>query len=468
MASAVLGVAVAFPRAATASKLFHVAPRGSAHRIVQGAFLNCGGGAFRVVVRRGLVSPATDESKRPSGPLAGVRVLDMSRILAGPFGTQMLADMGATVIKCERPGAGDDTRQFAPPYLPNADGSPSDMSAYFAGINRNKASLSLNYTKPEGQAMVKRLLGTCDILVENFKTGTLDKYGLGYSQLKDEFPGLIYCSISGFGHTGPYADRPGYDALIQAMSGIMSITGAPDGEPMKVGISMCDTTSGLHGVIGILAALHSRAQTGKGQHVDISMLDVAVSLLANVGMNYLAPKKVQPRLGNNHPNIVPYQVMPSSDGFFILSVGNDSQFANFCKVASAEALLKDERCNTAPARVANREYVTSTCNALTMKHPTSWWLEQLKANNVGCAPILGLDEVFEDPQVRAREMVLEMDIPGLDKPADVIASPLKFSDTKVDYRKPPPRQVGQDTDQVLAEAGFSEDEIAKLRAAGAI
>jgi crotonobetainyl-CoA:carnitine CoA-transferase CaiB-like acyl-CoA transferase len=379
----------------------------------------------------------------------------------------MLGDMGATVIKLEQIGKGDDTRRFAPPFLPKDDEHDSDTAAYFAGINRNKHSVTLNYTKQEGQMVAKKLIANCDILVENFKTGTLEKYGLGYEQLKEQFPGLIYCSITGFGHTGPYAARPGYDALIQAMGGIMSITGVPDGEPMKVGISMCDTTAGLHGVIGILSALRHRDLTGEGQHVDISMLDVTVSLLANQGMNYLATKKRQPRLGNNHPNIVPYQVMPTSDGFFILSVGNDGQFEKFCKVAECEELLEDQRCSTAVARVSNRAYCTEKCNEATSRQPTKYWLEKLAAAGVGCAPILHLDEVFADPHVRAREMVLKMDIPGLDQPADLIGSPMKFSKTKVNYRMPPPA-LGEHTDQVLSEFGFSAQEIEDLKKAKAV
>jgi len=327
-----------------------------------------------VLRRQALAIRLFSSAAAPTGPLKGLRVFDMTRVLAGPSATQMLGDMGATVIKLEQIGKGDDTRRFAPPYLPKDDTQDSDTAAYFAGINRNKRSVTLNYTKPEGQMVAKKLIAKCDVLVENFKTGTLEKYGLGYEQLKEQFPGLIYCSITGFGHTGPYAARPGYDALIQAMGGIMSITGVPDGEPMKVGISMCDTTAGLHGVIGILSALRHRDLTGEGQHVDISMLDVTVSLLANQGMNYLATKKRQPRLGNNHPNIVPYQVMPSSDGFFILSVGNDGQFDKFCKVAECEELLNDEKCSTAVARVSNRAYCTDKCNEATSKHPTKYWL----------------------------------------------------------------------------------------------
>jgi len=407
-------------------------------------------------------------SSTPSGPLKGIRVLDMTRVLAGPSGTQLLADMGAEVIKVERPKVGDDTRQFAPPFLPKSKGGKdSEMSAYFAGINRNKHSMTLNYSTKAGQEVLKRLLAKSDVIVENFKTGTLDKYNLGYSQIKDEFPKLVYCSVTGFGHTGPYKDRPGYDALIQAQGGIMSITGVPDGEPMKVGISMCDLAAGLHGVIGILAALRHAEATGEGQHVDIGMLDVTVAMLANQGMNYLATKKRQPRLGNNHPNIVPYQVMPSSDGFFILSVGNDPTFERFCQAGGCEHLLQDEKCRTAVARVTNRVYVTEKCNAVTMQKPTKWWLENLEKAKVGCSPILHPDEVFADPHVQAREMVVQMQVPGIDEPADLIASPMKFSKTQVDYRMPPPL-LGEHSDHVLDTVGYSAEDITKMREDGTI
>lgn len=400
----------------------------------------------------------------------------MTRVLAGPSCTMMLGDMGAEVIKIERPKTGDDTRAFAPPFLPkNSKGDLSDVAAYFAGINRNKSSMTLNYTKAEGQAIIRRLAAKCDVLVENFKTGTLEKYGLGYHDLKEEFPGLVYCSITGFGHTGPYKSRPGYDALIQAMGGIMSITGEPSGEPMKVGLSICDLTAGMHGVIGILAALRHKSLTGEGQHVDISMLDVTTALLANQGMNYLATEKQPARLGNHHPNIVPYQVMPASDGFFILSVGNDATFERFIAVAQkaapdagAEKLLEDPLFKSAVARVTNREHVTQTCNALTKVQPVKWWLEELEKASVGCSPIMNLPEVFADPHVNARGMLLEMEHKSLEQPAKLIASPLKFDKTPVSYRQPPPL-LGEHSETILVDvAGYTEKEVAELREVGAI
>mmetsp|Transcript_135055 Transcript_135055/g.238948 ORF Transcript_135055/g.238948 Transcript_135055/m.238948 type:complete len:541 (-) Transcript_135055:75-1697(-) len=404
----------------------------------------------------------------PTGPLAGLRILDLSRILAGPSATMLLGDMGATVIKIEKPLTGDDTRRYAPPFLnKNEAGEDSEIAAYFSSCNRNKYSVDLNFTKPEGQEILHKLLKNSDVVIENFKSGTLDKYGLGYSHLHEMYPGLVYCSITGFGHSGPYSKRPAYDMLIQAMGGSMSITGVPDGEPMKMGLSMFDLTAGLHACIGILAALRSKAETGLGQHVDIAMLDVSVALLQNQGMNYLAKHTRQARVGNNHPNVVPYQVMPSSDGHFILTASNDAQFENFCKVAGTEYLMEDERFNTMKARVVNRDYVTPALNEITMGQTTRWWLKNLEKANVGCAPILHLDEVFENPQVKARGMEIKMQPPGSEVPVSLIGSPMKFSSTKVNYRIPPPR-LGQHTDSVLQQAGFTAAHIEKMRDLGII
>ena len=403
------------------------------------------------------------------GPLAGLVVFDLTRILAGPSCTQILGDLGAEIIKIERPGAGDDTRNFAPPYLPKADGSDSDESAYFAGTNRNKRSITLNLSDPEGQAIAKQLIAKSDILVENFKTGTLDKYGLGYADLHDEFPRLIYCSITGFGHTGPYADRPAYDALIQAMGGVMSLTGAPEGEPMKVGVSIADLMAGMYGCVSILAAARHQAATGEGQHCDVSMLDAHVAWLANQGMNYLATDTNPPRLGNQHPNIVPYQVMPSADGFFVLSVGNDPTFARFCEAGECQHLLDDDRFTTAVERVRNRDVVTETLNDLTRQHPSAWWIERLEQNKVGCGSINQLGEVFADPQVQARDMVIEMEHPSTDgRPAKLIGSPIKLSETPVSYRRSPPT-MGQHTEEVLTEyLHMAAEDVANLRGRGVI
>ncbi len=293
-----------------------------------------------------------------NSPLKGIKILYLTRVLAGPYCTQLLGDLGAEIIKVERPGSGDDTRGFAPPFLKDENDQETDLSAYYCGANRNKKSITINLSEKDGQGLVKKMLKDCDILVENFKTGTLKKYGLSYDDLKEEFPRLIFCSITGFGQTGPYALRPGYDGLIQAMGGVMGLTGDPDGEPMKVGVPIGDLMAGMFASVGILAAVKHQVETGKGQFIDIGMLDTHVAWLANQGMNYLSTDKNPQRLGNQHPNIVPYQVMPTSDGYIVLSIGNDPTFERFCKLANEESLLEDERFKTNASRVSNREYVT--------------------------------------------------------------------------------------------------------------
>jgi crotonobetainyl-CoA:carnitine CoA-transferase CaiB-like acyl-CoA transferase len=400
--------------------------------------------------------------KAPTGPLRGLRVLDLTRVLAGPTCTQMLGDLGAEVIKIERPEAGDDTRGFAPPYVPN-----TKESAYFVGVNRNKKSLTLDIATAEGQAIVHRLLETCDILVENFKVGALAKYGLGFEQLKPRYPGLIYCSITGFGQTGPYAPRPGYDSLIQAMGGVMSLTGEPDGLPQKVGIPVADLFAGLYGCIGILSALRHRERTGQGQQIDIGMLDTHVAWLANQGMNYLATGENPPRLGNQHPNIVPYQVFPTSDGFLVLSIGNDPTFERFCKSFGLEQLLADERFATNAARVANRQLVTDTLTPVMKSRTTTEWVESLEGLKIGCGPINTLKEVFQDPHVLARNCVVELPHAS-GETVKVIANPVRLSATPPDYRVPPP-VLGEHTEEVLSGLlGMSEAEIAALKEKGVI
>jgi crotonobetainyl-CoA:carnitine CoA-transferase CaiB-like acyl-CoA transferase len=403
-----------------------------------------------------------------NGPLDGLKVFDLTRVLAGPHCTQLLGDLGAEVIKVERPGSGDDTRGFAPPFQRDDKGEDTSESAYYTGANRNKRSITIDIGTPEGQALAKKLMADCDILVENFKVGTLERYGLGYEQLKADFPRLIYCSITGFGQTGPYAPRPGYDGLIQAMGGVMSLTGVPDGEPMKVAVPICDLMAGMYASVGILAAVRHQAATGEGQFIDIGMLDTHVGWLANQGMNYLATGENPKRIGNQHPNILPYQVMTTSDGYIVLSVGNDPTFERFCKLAECEELLEDERFQTNAARVSNRDHVTETLNEITKKKPSDWWLENLEKEKIGSGPINNLEEVFADPHVIAREMVIEMDHPATgSKPMKLIANPIKLSATPPTYRKPPPL-LGQHTDEVLQEAGLSADEIAKLKEDGTV
>lgn len=396
----------------------------------------------------------------PSGPLKGLRVLDLTRVLAGPTCTQMLGDLGAEVIKIERPEAGDDTRGFAPPFWPE-----TKESAYFLGVNRNKLSVTVDIAKPEGQAVIHKLLEHCDILAENFKVGALAKYGLGWEQLKEKYPRLIYCSITGFGQTGPYAPRPGYDALIQAMGGVMSLTGEPNGSPQKVGVPVADLFAGLYGCIGILAALNHRHATGQGQQIDIGMLDTHVAWLANQGMNYIATGENPPRLGNQHPNISPYQEFPTKDGYMILAVGNDPTFERFCKAFGQEALLADERFATNPQRVANRDLVTQTLTPLTKSKTTSEWVEALEALKIACGPINTLEQVFADPHVQARGMRVKMPHAS-GQEIEVIANPVKLSATPPDYRVPPP-VLGQHTDSVLRDLlGMSEAEVAALKDKG--
>jgi crotonobetainyl-CoA:carnitine CoA-transferase CaiB-like acyl-CoA transferase len=400
----------------------------------------------------------------PSGPLRGLRVFDLTRVLAGPTCVQMLGDLGAEVIKVEKPGSGDDTRGFAPPFVPG-----SQESAYFVGVNRNKQSVTLDIARAEGQALARRLLAHCDILVENFKVGALARYGLGYDDLHTEFPGLIYCSITGFGQTGPYAPRPGYDSLIQAMGGVMSLTGEPDGLPQKVGVPVADLFAGLYGCIGILAALRHREKTGQGQQIDIGMLDTHVAWLANQGMNYLATGVDQPRLGNQHPNIVPYQVFPTADGHVVLSVGNDPTFRRFCAAFGLDHLPEDPRFATNAARVQHRQLVTDTLTPVMQQHPTVWWVEQLEALKIGCGPINKLSDVFADPQVQARGMLVEMPHASAEGGrVQVIANPVRLSETPADYRISPPT-LGEHTGSVLGRLlGLGEAEVAALREQGVV
>jgi crotonobetainyl-CoA:carnitine CoA-transferase CaiB-like acyl-CoA transferase len=394
--------------------------------------------------------------------LKGLRVFDLTRVLAGPTCVQMLADLGADVIKIERPGAGDDTRGFAPPTMPG-----TRESAYFVGVNRNKRSVTLDIAQPEGQDVALKLVSDCDILVENFKVGALAKYGLGYEQLHAKFPRLIYCSITGFGQTGPYAPRPGYDSLIQAMGGVMSLTGEPDGLPQKVGVPVADLFAGLYGCIGILAALRHRDATGQGQQIDIGMLDTHVAWLANQGMNYLATGENPVRLGNQHPNIVPYQVFPTEDGHIVLSVGNDPTFKRFCEAFDLTHLLTDERFATNAARVSNRQLVTDTLTPVMRQHSTTWWVDRLEGLKIGCGPINKLSEVFADPQVVARGAVVEMQH-GSGETVKVIANPVRLSETPPTYRLPPPL-LGEHTEAVLRERLRLDDAaIAALREKGVI
>ena len=402
------------------------------------------------------------------GPLDGIRVLDLSRVLAGPFCTQMLADLGAEVIKVERPGVGDETRTWGPPYVRDPDGADTTESAYYLCANRNKRSVTIDFSQPRGIALVKRLLAHSDVLVENFKVGGLAKFGLGYGQLREEFPGLVYCSITGFGQTGPYAHRPGYDMMAQGVGGLISITGEPDRPPSKVPVAINDIMTGMYTAVALLSALRHRDATGEGQQVDVGLLDVQVSWLANVASNYLVGGKIPQRLGTAHPNSVPYQVFPTGDGFIIIAANNDGQFERFCRAAGAPELLEDPDFASNALRVRNRDRLISMIEAVTRTRGTDAWMEALESAGVPCAPVNTIDRVFDDPQVEARGMQIRMPHPLAGEDVRLVGSPIRLSRTPVSYRRAPPT-LGQHTDEVLAEVlDLSEGERAALREEGVI
>jgi crotonobetainyl-CoA:carnitine CoA-transferase CaiB-like acyl-CoA transferase len=396
--------------------------------------------------------------------LSHIRVLELSRVLAGPWSAQTLADLGADVIKVERPGAGDDTRAWGPPWA-------GDQSAYFLSTNRGKRSITIDFERPEGQELVRKLAAQADVVIENFKVGGLVKYGLDYDSLKAVNPRLVYCSITGFGQTGPYRNRAGYDFMIQGMGGLMSITGQPDGEPgggpVKVGVAVTDIFTGLYATIGIMGALAHRDRTGEGQQVDLALLDVQVAVLANQAMNCLVGGKAPQRLGNAHPNIVPYQAFATRDGYIILAVGNDGQFAKFCTVAGRPDLAKDERYATNPARVASRKELVALLEELIRSRDSHDWLSALEEVGVPCGPINDLAAVFEDPQVKARNIHQDLPHPTQGS-VPTVASPIRYSGTPLIHDTAPPT-LGQHTDTVLAESlGLGEADIAALREKGVI
>ena len=403
------------------------------------------------------------------GPLEGIRIFDLTRVLAGPSCTQILGDLGAEVIKIEQTGKGDDTRKFGPPFVKDPNGKDTTESGYYLGANRNKRSVTISLDKPEGQALAKKMIAKCQVLVENFKVGNLAKYGLSYDQLKDEFPGLVYCSVTGFGQTGPKAEQPGYDFMAQGMGGVMSVTGPMGGEPHRVGVPIADLTAGLWAALSINAALRHREVTGKGQYIDISLLDTQVATLSIQGMNYLTSGEVPGLLGNAHPNIVPYAVFPTSDGNIIIAVGNDDQFRRFCEFAGIPDVAKDERYAKNEARVRNRIEVSKIVSDVMSKKPTAYWIEGLEKNKISCGPINTIDQVFADEQVVARDMRIEMPHPAAgNKPVPMIGSPIKMSGTPVTYRRSPP-MLGQHTDEVLKELlDLDSKAVADLRAKGAI
>jgi len=402
--------------------------------------------------------------------LSHIRVLDLSRILAGPFSTQNLADMGADVIKVERPKVGDDTRGWGPPFLKDEDGNEAD-AAYFLSANRGKKSITVDIAKPEGQQLIRELARHCDVVVENYKVGTLARYGLSYEDLRRENPRLVYCSITGFGQTGPYAPLPGYDFVFQGMGGLMGITGQPDGSPgagpLKVGVAITDLLTGMYATTAILAALEHRNISGKGQHIDLALLDCVVSVMSYQAINYFMSGKIPGTSGNAHPNIVPYQVFPCREGHIIIAVGNDSQFADFCDVLNRPEWPKDERFTVVAQRNINREILVPMIAEVLLERTMLEWVDLLGKRNVPCGPIYNMQQVFEDPQVQHRQMRVELphDI-GVQAPA--VANPIQFSETPLQYRRAAP-SLGQNTEEVLSEVlGYSPERLKALRDAKAI
>lgn len=405
-------------------------------------------------------------SARTPQALAGVRVLDLTRVLAGPWCTQVLADLGADVIKVERPGNGDDTRGWGPPFLRDADGDDTMESAYYLCANRNKRSLTVDIATEEGQAVIRRLAMESDVLVENFKVGDMARYGLDAATLRATNPRLVYCSITGFGQDGPYAQRAGYDFAVQGLGGLMSVTGAADGEPQKVGVAVADLFTGMYATVAILAALRHRDATGEGQVIDMALLDAQVALLANLGSHYLVGGEVPPRQGNAHANIVPYQVFAVADGHIIVAVGNDTQFARLCDLLDEPALADDARFTTNAQRVRHRHMLVPMLQACFLQRDRHAWLSLLQATGIPCGPVNDLADVFADPQVQARGMVVEAAHP-LAGAVPLVGSPIKLSVTPVQPPRAPP-MLGEHTDDVLHEAGYGGDEIAALRSRGAI
>ena len=393
-------------------------------------------------------------------PLSDILVLDLSRVLAGPYATMTLADLGAEVVKIERPGSGDDTRQWGPPWA-------GGESAYYLAINRNKKSVTVNLKSERGLQIIKDLALKADILIENFRVGTMAKWGLGYDVLSMENPGLVYCTITGYGQTGPKRHQAGYDFVIQAEGGLMSIIGDVEGPPMKVGVAIVDITTGMNAVIAILAAVHERHRSGLGQFIDMALLDSQVAWLANVGSNYLISGERPPRYANAHPNIVPYQPFATSDGWIAVAVGNDRQWQLLCEIAHWADLGQDERFTTNPLRVQNRRFLLPILEERFQRQSTDHWYQNLLDAGIPCGPINHIDQVYDDPQVLAREMLVEMPHPTAES-VKLTGSPFKFSRTPVEMDAHPPL-LGQHTDEVLREyLDYSTEEIESLRVSGVI
>lgn len=403
----------------------------------------------------------------PAQALTGIRVLDLSRVLAGPWATQALGDLGAEIIKVEKPGAGDDTRGWGPPWLSDGEGHATRESAYFATANRNKRSVTIDMARPEGQALIRQLAARSDVLVENFKVGGLKRYGLDYASLAALNPRLIYCSITGFGQDGPEAERAGYDFMIQGMSGLMSVTGSPETEPQKIGVALVDVLTGLNASVAILAALEQRHRTGQGQHIDVALFDVAMASLANQALNYLVGGKAPGRLGNAHPNIVPYQAFETADGHLILAVGNDAQFARFCRLAELPETAADPRFLTNTGRVTHREALLSVVAQALKRQTTHEWLAMLDAAGIPAGPINTIDQAFAEPQALARGLALTLPH-ALGGIAPGVRSPLRLSASPLGTPLAPPT-LGQHTEEVLESVlGLPAQERARLRGEGVV
>jgi crotonobetainyl-CoA:carnitine CoA-transferase CaiB-like acyl-CoA transferase len=405
------------------------------------------------------------QTKMPSA-LSHLRVLDLSRVLAGPWSSQILADMGAEVIKIERPGSGDDTRDWGPPFLKDKHGNETHEAAYFLSANRGKKSFALDISKPEGQEIIRKLAAMSDILIENFKVDGLKHYGLDYASLKQINPKLIYCSITGFGQTGPYAHYAGYDIMIQAMGGMMSVTGErddkPGGGPMKVGVAVTDIMTGMYATVAILGALEHRHQSGEGQYIDLALLDTQVAMLANLSSNYLVSGKVPQRMGNAHATIVPYQPFECADGHMILAVGNDSQFGKFCDIARAPEIKNDVRFATNSERVKHREVLVPLIETIIKQRKRDDWLAALEPAGVPCGPINNMQQVFDNPQVKHRNVRVDVPHP-VSGTAPMVANPIKFSATPIEYKHSPPT-LGQHTDEILHTLlNMRDDEIQILQ-----
>ena len=402
-----------------------------------------------------------------AGPLSGIRVLDLSRVLAGPWAGQNLADLGAEVIKVERPGLGDDSRAFGPPWIKDRQGRDTKDSAYFTSANRGKKSVTVNLSSPEGQDLVRQLAAKSDVLIENYKFGDLARYGLGYEDLRAINPRLVYCSVTGFGQTGPYRERPGYDFMIQGMGGMMSVTGEPGAEPQRAGVPIADIITGMYASIAICAALAHRATSDRGQHLDLALLDSQIALLAYQNTNFFATGKPPRRIGNLHPNIVPYQPFRCADGEVILACGNDNLYRKFCEAAGSPELADDERFATNGKRVENRDALKRLLDAIFARRTKKEWRELLDAAGVPNGPINDIAQVFAEPQVQARGVRIEVEHPVAGR-LPMVASPMRFSATPIEHRTPPPR-LGEHTDAVLKEIlGKSDAEIARLRSSGAL